>query len=75
VDRRRSRGPRALLGIVVGISMLAAGCSTHSAAVSHPCSTVSKQGKVVAVSNRGRVGLAKIGLTPKGLKAQQKCSS
>jgi hypothetical protein len=54
--------------------MLAAGCSTHNEAVSHPCPTVSK-GKAVAVSNRGKIGLAKIGLTPKELKAQQKCSS
>ena len=30
-------------------------------------------GKVVANANRGKIGLAKVGLTPKGLEAQEKC--
>jgi hypothetical protein len=50
-----------------------AGCSTHRVAVTNPCPVVSKQGAVIAAPSRGAIGLVKIGLTPKTLKAQEKC--
>jgi hypothetical protein len=60
-------------GLVLLVGLTATGCSTHDdVAASHPC-TFEKGGKVVAVENRGKIGLAKVGLTPKGLKAQEKC--
>jgi hypothetical protein len=60
--------------LVVAIGALGAGCSTQQAAVSHPCPRSSVQGRTVAASSRGAIGLAKIGLTPKRLKTQEKCS-
>jgi hypothetical protein len=74
----RGRRPRGrVLSTIVGLSLLvgltATGCSTHDdVAASHPC-TFTVAGKVVAGENRGKIGLAKVGLTPKGLKAQEKC--
>ena len=53
---------------------LTTGCSTQHVAATHPCPELSKKGKVVVAANRGAVGLAKIGLAPKVLKAQEKCS-
>jgi hypothetical protein len=73
--QRRPGTRRALIGVLAAVSLFAAGCSTHNVAVSHPCPAPVKGEKVVVVSNRGKVGMAKIGLTPKALKAQQKCSS
>jgi hypothetical protein len=60
------------MSVVGALSLLVAGCSTHNVEATHTC-TVTKDGKAVAVSNRGGIGLAKIGLTPKSLKAQEKC--
>jgi hypothetical protein len=54
------------------LGLAVTGCSTHDVPTSNPCTTL-KGGKVVAVENRGAIGLAKVGLTPKGLKAQEAC--
>ena len=71
--RRGATGWRALIGTVGALCLLAAGCSTHEVAATRTCTTATKGGKVVALSNRGAIGLAKVGLTPKALKLQQKC--
>jgi hypothetical protein len=52
---------------------LATACSTQNVAATRTCTTVTKGGKVVAVSNRGKIGMAKVGLTPRSLKLQEKC--
>jgi hypothetical protein len=70
---RRARSLRALVGAVAALSLLATACSTHDVAATRTCTTVTKGGKVVAVSNRGAIGMAKVGLTPKALKLQEKC--
>jgi hypothetical protein len=49
-------------------------CSTHRVAVTNPCPTLTKNGVVVVSPNRGAIGLAKIGLTPAAVKAQEKCA-
>lgn len=54
-------------------AIAATGCSTHEVAVSRPCATVTRGGKAVAIENRGAIAMAKVGLTPAGLKAQEKC--
>jgi len=51
-----------------------AACSTHRVAQTHPCPALTAQSKVVVASSRGAIGLAKVGLTPKGLKALDDCS-
>jgi hypothetical protein len=62
-----------LVGLSLVVGLGTTGCSTHEdVAASHPCTFVTG-GKVVARANRGKIGLAKVGLTPKGLKAQEKC--
>jgi hypothetical protein len=58
---------------VGALCLLATACSTHEVEATRTCTTVTKGGKVVAVSNRGAIGLAKIGLTPRALKLQEKC--
>jgi hypothetical protein len=68
-----SRG-RWRAAVFVAVCLLAAGgCSTHHAAATRSCGSITRQ-RVVVVSNRGAMGLAKIGLSPKVLKAQQNCS-
>jgi hypothetical protein len=64
---------RVLSVVIVVLALSVTACSTHDVAATRTCTTVTKGGKVAAVSNRGAVGLAKIGLTPKGLKLQEKC--
>lgn len=72
-EHRRRRGvATAIAGLSLFVGAVTTGCSTHDVPVSHPCTTV-EGGKVVAVENRGAIALAKVGLTPKGLKAQEKC--
>jgi hypothetical protein len=76
-ERRRvsRRVPsRPLVVLVLALSALFAGCSTTRVAVSHPCPGSPANAKTVAASNRGAIGLAKVGLTPKRLKADEKCS-
>jgi hypothetical protein len=71
--RRRGRVTSTLVGLSLLVGLTVTGCSTHDdVAASHPC-TFTVAGKVVAGENRGKIGLAKVGLTPKGLKAQEKC--
>lgn len=69
----RWRALTAVLGSAALVSIAATGCSTHDVAVSRPCPAVTKGGKAIAIENRGAIALAKIGLTPDGLKAQVKC--
>ena len=71
---RELRARRALLGVVVAVSVFATGCEGHRVAATHPCPELSRGGKVVVARNRGATGLAKIGLASKVLKAQEKCS-
>jgi hypothetical protein len=71
--QRRAGGRRLLIGAVAALSLLATACSTQNVAATRTCTTVTKGGKVVAVSNRGKIGMAKIGLTPRSLKLQEKC--
>ena len=63
---RRWPGPRRVLvtALVVSSAAVVAGCEPHTEAVKHPCPDVSV---------RGATALAKVGLTPKELKLQQKC--
>ena len=42
-------------------------------AVSRPCPDIRAEKKAVAISNRGAIGMAKIGLTPDNLKAREDC--
>jgi hypothetical protein len=69
---RRSRLWSAL--VVVVIAAATAGCSTHRVATTNPCPVVTKHKVVVVAPTRRAIGMAKLGLTPKGLKAQYKCS-
>ena len=62
--------------VAVGVLLLfgaVAGCSTHDVAVERPCPEVTAK-KVAAISNRGAIGMAKVGLTPEALKAREDCS-
>jgi hypothetical protein len=62
---RASRPRRVFLAAVAVLSAAGlAACTPHKVSLTHPCP---------AVSNRGASQLPKIGLTPKELKAQQKC--
>jgi hypothetical protein len=58
------------IGVLIAFSTLAAGCSSHNVAAYRSCPLAAR---VVAVSDRGAVGMARIGLTPEGLKRQTKC--
>ena len=69
---RSSRRAAAAAGAVLLLGALLAGCSTHDEAVSRPCPEVTSK-KVAAISNRGAIGMAKIGLTPDNLKAREDC--
>jgi hypothetical protein len=48
------------------------GCTKHNVAAVHPCPVVATK-KVVTVANRGAIAMAKVGLTPKELKAVTTC--
>ena len=65
---------RGLLVLVLGGALVAGGCTTHRVTAVHLCPGVVTERTVVAVSNRGAIGMDKVGLTPDGLKAQEKCS-
>jgi hypothetical protein len=65
---------RGLLILVLGSVVVSGGCTTHRVTAVHPCPALVTQQTVVAVPNRGAIGMDKIGLTPDGLKSQQKCS-
>lgn len=71
--KRRGTRTALLMCLLAMPTTIATGCSTHREAVSHPCTTVTKGGKVIAVENRGAIAMAKVGLTPNSLKAQEKC--
>ena len=64
---------RALLGTIVVFGLALAGCSTHRIAIQNPCPAVTSHGIVIHAPYRGGIGLAKIGLTPAAVKAQEKC--
>jgi hypothetical protein len=63
-SERRGPGKPRILALVVLSMTAAAGCTTHSVAQQNPCT---------AVSIRGAIGVAKLGLTAEELKLQQKC--
>jgi hypothetical protein len=65
---------RGLLFLTLGAAIAAGGCTTHRVTAVHLCPGVVTQRTVVAVPNRGAIGMDKVGLTPAGLKAQEKCS-
>jgi hypothetical protein len=68
----RARRVIALVGSSALFCVAATGCSTHNVAVSRPCFKVTGD-KAVAIDNRGAIAMAKIGLTPEGLKNQERC--
>jgi hypothetical protein len=59
------------LSLVV-VSFIGAGCETHATPTAHRCPSPATT-KLVVASERGAVGLAKIGFTPRALKAIEKC--
>ena len=65
---------RGLLVLVLGGALVAGGCTTHRVTAVHLCPGVVTERTVVAVPNRGAIGMDKVGLTPDGLKAQENCS-
>jgi hypothetical protein len=71
--RRRRAGRRALIGVLGVLSLILTACSTQDVAATRTCGNITTGGKIVAVSSRGAIGLAKIGLAPRVLKAQEKC--
>ena len=62
----------AIGALVVAGSVGIAGCTAHRVVVTRSCGSGSVQ-RTIVVSNRGAVGLAKVGLTPKVLKAEENC--
>jgi hypothetical protein len=66
--RHRARVPVAVAGLVVAFA--AAGCDGHRVASSYPCTATKTH---VVVSDTGAVALARVGITPARLKAQQTC--
>jgi hypothetical protein len=58
---------------VVALSSLLAGCQAHHVADSASCTAGASVRKVVVVEQRGAVAIEKIGLTPKVLKAEDRC--
>jgi len=70
--RHQSRVRWALVVLAVGLAT--AGCSTHRVAATNVCGSVAKEKVVVVAPKRGAIGMAKLGLTPKELKALDKCS-
>jgi hypothetical protein len=72
----RVRRRRALLGaLLVAGTMAATGCTPHRVAVNYKCPGVTAHKTVVFSSRRGGTGMAKVGVTPAGLKAEQKCQA
>lgn len=67
-----SRRRIAVTGALLLVTAVA-GCSTHDVAVERPCPEVTAD-DVAAISNRGAIGMAKLGLTPESLKARGDCS-
>jgi hypothetical protein len=63
MGNRATRVRTRSLAFAVGVFLLAA-CTPHHVAVTHPCP---------AVSTRGAPQLAKVGLTPRELKAHDAC--
>ena len=63
-QRRRTLRNLVLAGSVLLGSSVVAACNPHEVGVKHPCPDL---------SIRGAVALAKLGLTPDELKAQQHC--
>jgi hypothetical protein len=50
--------------------MTLTGCNTHHVAATHPCK---KLGAAAVFSDRGGIGMPRMGVTPKRLKALQNC--
>ena len=72
--RGRGSARRLLAGVLVVLSTAAvAGCSTHHVALIQPCSASPKHATIVGASDRGAIGLSKVGLTPAELTAWQTC--
>jgi hypothetical protein len=70
----RGSARQMLAGVFVVLSTAAVtGCSTHPVALIQPCSTAPKQATIVVASDRGAIGLMKVGLTPAELTAEQSC--
>jgi hypothetical protein len=74
VRARVTRRSNVAVAAIVLVGALASGCSTHDVAASRPCPDIKADKKAIAISNRGAIGMAKIGLTPENLKAREDCS-
>ena len=75
-DNAHSRGSarQMLAGVLVVLSTAAvAGCSAHHVALIQLCSASPKHALIATASDRGAIGLSKVGLTPAELTAWQSC--
>jgi hypothetical protein len=67
-----SRGHRwALVSVCTLPVILGGGCESHAATSTQACPAPPVV-KVVVASERGAVGMARVGLTPRSLKAEEK---
>jgi hypothetical protein len=67
--RRSARGRRSIAVLIVLCGLALSGCNKHeNVAVVHSCPLVVGK-KIVVPADKGDVGMAKIALTPKELKA------
>jgi hypothetical protein len=64
-ERRVVGRPRLVrVALVLGAAAVASACTPHHEALTHPCPTI---------AGRGAIALAKVGLAPQELKAQEQC--
>ena len=69
-NARRRRGV-ALVAVCAPLTVLGVGCESHVATPTQPCPAPPVV-KAVVASERGAIAIARIGLTPRTLKAEQK---
>jgi hypothetical protein len=67
---KRSRRARAGIGVLAVVcGLVLSGCTKHeSVAIVHSCPLTAGK-KIVVAADRGAIGMAKVALTPKELKA------
>ena len=65
---------RTCVAVLLAVGALTlTGCDTHRVALTSRCLVAKHTATVVVVGPKHKAGLAKIGLTPVSLKAQQDC--
>jgi hypothetical protein len=57
---------------LASVALAGVGCDTHTVTVGHRCPSPATT-KVVVASERGAVGMAKLGFTPRALRAIKGC--